>query len=169
MANISSYYEFPKYVANGTIDLDTSAIYASLHTSAYTPNRSHTVGSSISGSEVSHAGYTAGGATLGSPALTYTAADSWATARANSTAYVVGDIVRPSTGNGHLYMCIVAGTSAGSAPTWPRTCRRARWRASCSIPVSPRRRTSPSWQGVAWVSTRCGPRVSRWPSASTYT
>lgn len=64
MANITSYYEFPKYVANGTIDLDTSAVYASLHTSAYTPSRSHTVGSSISGSEVSHAGYTAGGVVL---------------------------------------------------------------------------------------------------------
>ncbi|MEV4179929.1 hypothetical protein AB0J28_00600 [Streptosporangium canum] len=64
-------------------------------------------------------GYTAGGATLASKTLVYTAANSWATQRANSTAYTVGDVVRPTTGNGYVYQAIVAGTSAGSAPTWP--------------------------------------------------
>jgi hypothetical protein len=64
-------------------------------------------------------GYTSGGATLASKTLVYTAANSWATQRANSTAYVVGDVVRPTTGNGYVYQAIVAGTSAGSAPTWP--------------------------------------------------
>lgn len=64
-------------------------------------------------------GYTAGGATLASKTVTYTAANSWATQRANSTAYTVGDVVRPTTGNGYVYQAIVAGTSAASAPTWP--------------------------------------------------
>lgn len=36
------------------------------------------------------------------------------TARANSTAYAVGDIVKVST---HIYVCKTAGTSAGSLPT----------------------------------------------------
>lgn len=37
------------------------------------------------------------------------------------TAYVVGQIVVPTTANGHAYQCIVAGTSAGVEPTWPLT------------------------------------------------
>ena len=36
-----------------------------------------------------------------------------------STAYTVGQVVRPSAGNGFIYECVVAGTSSGSAPTWP--------------------------------------------------
>lgn len=64
MATSSTYYSFPGKLADGTIDWDTSSIYASLHTSSYTPNRSHTQGSDISASEVSHAGYTAGGVAL---------------------------------------------------------------------------------------------------------
>ena len=48
---------------------------------------------------------------------------------ASSTSYAlmdssdanVGDIVAPTTQNGWLYKCTVAGTSAGSEPTWPTT------------------------------------------------
>lgn len=40
---------------------------------------------------------------------------------AASTAYVVGDVVRPATKNGYAYECTVAGTSHTSAPTWPTT------------------------------------------------
>lgn len=64
-------------------------------------------------------GYTAGGATLASKTVTYTAANSWATQRANSTAYTVGDVVRPATGNGFVYQATTAGTTAGSIPTYP--------------------------------------------------
>lgn len=39
--------------------------------------------------------------------------------RANTTAYVVGDLVEPATPNGYFYLCTVAGTSGGSIPTWP--------------------------------------------------
>ncbi len=38
---------------------------------------------------------------------------------AGTTAYVVGDSVRPVTPTGIRFYCIVAGTSAGSEPTWP--------------------------------------------------
>ncbi len=41
-----------------------------------------------------------------------------ATARANSTAYIVGQIYRPATANGHVYICTVAGTSASSPPSF---------------------------------------------------
>ena len=43
------------------------------------------------------------------------------TARANSTAYAVDAVVEPTPRNGYRYRCTVAGTSAGSAPTWPTT------------------------------------------------
>lgn len=40
--------------------------------------------------------------------------------RANSTAYALGNLVTPAaTLNGFVYECTVAGTSGGSAPSWP--------------------------------------------------
>lgn len=64
-------------------------------------------------------GYTAGGQTLSGKVASYTAANSWSTQRANSTAYSVGDVVRPAAGNGYVYQAVVAGTSGGSIPTYP--------------------------------------------------
>lgn len=40
-------------------------------------------------------------------------------ARANSTAYAVGDRYIPATPNGYAYECTVSGTSAASPPTFP--------------------------------------------------
>lgn len=100
-------------------DFLTDTIKISLHTSTYAPNLdTHETLTDVT-NEISGTGYTTGGVTLASKTIVYTAADSWATARANSTAYVVGDIVRPAAGNGHLYRCIVAGTSSGTPPTYP--------------------------------------------------
>lgn len=60
-------------------------------------------------------GYTAGGEALTTKAVTET--DSSAlTARADSTAYAVGDIVRTGTDSGRVFLCVVAGTSAGTEP-----------------------------------------------------
>lgn len=101
------------------VDWLSDTIKASLHTATYSPNRdTHETKADLT-NEVTGTGYSAGGVTLGSKTITYTAANSWATAHATTTAYVVGDIVRPAAGNGHLYRCIVAGTSGGVAPTWP--------------------------------------------------
>lgn len=41
-----------------------------------------------------------------------------AAARANSTAYTVGQIYQPATPNTHLYVCTVAGTSDAAPPTF---------------------------------------------------
>lgn len=38
---------------------------------------------------------------------------------AATTAYTAGNMVRPTTANGHYYVCQVAGTSGGTEPTWP--------------------------------------------------
>jgi hypothetical protein len=101
------------------VDFITDALKARLHTSSYVPNLdTHETIADLT-NEVTGTGYSAGGVALASKTVTVTAADSWGTARANTTAYAVGDIVRPSTGNGHLYRCIVAGTSAGAPPTFP--------------------------------------------------
>lgn len=38
---------------------------------------------------------------------------------AASTAYALGDIVRPTIGNGHLYQVTIDGTSDVTEPAWP--------------------------------------------------
>jgi len=92
----------------------------SLHTATYTPNLdTHETTADVT-DEIAGAGYTAGGLSLSAKTITYTAADSWATTWAAATAYALGDVVRPVSGNGHLFRCIVAGTShATTEPTWP--------------------------------------------------
>ena len=42
-------------------------------------------------------------------------------AAATSAAYVVGDQVKPASSPLYIYQCTTAGTSGGSAPTWPTT------------------------------------------------
>ncbi len=72
----------------------------------------------VSGELATANGYTAGGVSLAGKTLTLTDANSWATARAPSTAYVVGNIVKPASGNGFVYRCVVAGTTgADVVPT----------------------------------------------------
>lgn len=38
-----------------------------------------------------------------------------------STAYTVGQAVKPASDNGYVYVCTTAGTSGASAPTWSTT------------------------------------------------
>lgn len=104
----------------GNIDIDTDTIKCALTTSSYTPNLdTHDRFDDVT-NEVTGTGYTAGGATLGSVTVTGTVANSWGTSWATGTAYSVGKIVRPTTGNGYVYRCSVAGTShASTEPTWP--------------------------------------------------
>lgn len=44
-----------------------------------------------------------------------------ASARANSTAYALGDYYLPAVANGYVYKCSTAGTSAGSPPSFSTT------------------------------------------------
>lgn len=106
-------------VGGKNIDWDSDTIKVTLHTSSYTPSLdADDFVNDLTNEIANGAGYTTGGVTLGSPTVTYTAANSWGTSRANSTAYTVGQIVRPASGNGYLYRCAVAGTSGGSLPTY---------------------------------------------------
>ena len=102
-----------------SVDWDSDTLKLTLHTSSYTPDlNGHVFVSSLTNELSTAGGYTSGGVTLTSPTVTYTAADSWGTSRANSTAYTVGQIVRPAVANGFLYRCAVAGTSAASTPSF---------------------------------------------------
>lgn len=72
MAVSAKYYGlFFKSLANKEIDLDTDTIKLMLTTSSYTPDQdTHQYKSSVT-NEVTGTGYTAGGATVGSVAVTY--------------------------------------------------------------------------------------------------
>lgn len=93
-----------------------------LHTATYAPSYlTHAYQSDLTNELTTAGGYTAGGATLTSVSAALVAANSL-TAWAANTAYVVGNVRRPTTGNLHVYICVVAGTSAPvTEPTWPTT------------------------------------------------
>jgi len=106
-------------IINKEVDYDSDSIALTLHTSSYTPALdADDYVNDLTNELAASGGYSTGGVTLGSKTVTYTASYSWGTSRANSTAYTVGQIVRPATGNGFLYRCAVAGTSHSVAPTF---------------------------------------------------
>jgi hypothetical protein len=116
---ISPYGQLPLKLANKEADLDSDSLKATLHTSTYAPNLdTHAYVSDLTNELGTASGYTAGGVTVAGT-ISYVAANSWATTRANTTAYVVGDVRRPATGNGFLYRAAVAGTSAAAPPAYP--------------------------------------------------
>jgi hypothetical protein len=104
----------------GKINWPTDTIKMALLTASATPSLSSWVHYSDLTNEVAAgSGYTTGGVTLASKTNTETVANSWTTAWAATTAYNAGDVIRPGTGNGFLYVCVTAGTSAGTTPTFP--------------------------------------------------
>jgi len=114
-----AYDNLAAHLWNARINFASDTIKLAICTSSYTPARAtHDYFDDITNQLANGNGYTTGGATLASKTLTLTAANSWGTSRANSTAYVLGDVYRPATGNGFLYECITAGTSNASIPTF---------------------------------------------------
>lgn len=110
----------------GDIDMD-NGLFWQLHTSAYTPDlTNHDFQADLTNELAAGSGYTqgtasGGGLSAGAATVTVTAANSWAVARAASTAYAVDDVVRPAAGNGFLYRATTAGTTAAGTPTYPTT------------------------------------------------
>lgn len=119
MAELQLYGSFLVKALLGEVDMDSGNVKVALLDNGHTPNRdTHDYFDDVSVDEVpATGGYTAGGAAVGSPTLSYIP-DSSATAHAVSTEYQLGDIVRPATANDHIYVCVAAGTSGGTAPTW---------------------------------------------------
>lgn len=135
----------------GKVAWSTDTVKCALVTSSYTPNfDTDTFWSTPQANETTGTGYTAGGTTLGSKTFAYTTANSWGVQWAATTAYVQGQIVRPGTGNGHLYRCIIGGTSGGSTPTFPTTVgttvtdNTITWE-ECGSGITVLGCTSPSW------------------------
>lgn len=64
------YNRFSANLMNGLLDLEGDTIKCALLTSAYTPDKDHAVFGDVSASEVSGTGYTAGGETLATKAVT---------------------------------------------------------------------------------------------------
>lgn len=105
---------------NKLIDFDSDALKMTLHTSTYTPDLlAHDYQDDLANEVSNGNGYTTGGEALtGVSCALVTAAN--ATAWVANTAYKLGQLVRKTTTNGHVYRCIVAGTShAATEPTWP--------------------------------------------------
>jgi len=114
------YYNALKNAFNGHINVGTNGVTAALVKSTHAAAiATANTWSDISADESSGTNYSAGGVSVPTPALTVTVANSWSTVAATTTAYAVGDVVRPAVGNGFLYRCEAAGTSGASAPTWP--------------------------------------------------
>lgn len=113
---------FRAAVDGGTIWDASTDLTLTLHTATYTPDRStHAFVSDLTNELSTGGGYTQGGTVLSTPVSAVTAANSWAQVWAGSTAYLVGQIVRPTTGNGFVYLVNTAGTSAVGEPSWPTT------------------------------------------------
>lgn len=107
---------------SGKINYLSDTIMVTLHSASYTPDLdTHAYVSNLTNELATGGGYTLGGIALTGRALTYTAASSWGTAAATTTAYAVETVVRPAAANGYVYRCVTAGTSGGSVPTWSTT------------------------------------------------
>lgn len=90
------------------------------HTASYVPNLdTDAFVSNLSNEVASGSGYTQGGIVLGGKAAAYTPANSWAQQWQANTAYITGQYVRPTTGNGLIFRCVAAGTTGSGQPTWP--------------------------------------------------
>lgn len=113
------YTNFLRIAMNAEVDLDDGMTFT-LHTSTYAMSRTVDDYANDATNELATAnGYTSGGIPAGVVSRTHTVANSWAVQRAASTAYVVGDVVRPAAANTFLYRATNSGTTAAGLPTYP--------------------------------------------------
>lgn len=80
-STITIFNDFRKFIADGTIDLDTDTIKAMMLSNGYTVNAAHSVLADIGSNEVAAGnGYVAGGQALANKSLTVVGAESKFTA-----------------------------------------------------------------------------------------
>lgn len=113
------YLQAPGRILAGEVDWDSDDLRATLHSSGYTPADTDDYVADLTNELATSGGYTSGGLAVTSESVTTTLANAWGVQRAATTAYVVDDVVRPAAGNGWLYRCVVAGTTAAGLPAYP--------------------------------------------------
>jgi hypothetical protein len=140
-------------IINKEVDFNSDTIKLQLHTNAYTPDHQHDYQNDLTNEVSSGGGYTTGGVTLANCTITVVD-DSALTAWAASTAYQVGQVRRPLAGaNGYVYRCVVAGTSGGSAPTWPTVVGREVTDGSCVWVCAGRGLVKLDFDDPSWTSS----------------
>jgi len=161
-----------KTAMNKEWDWDTDDIRVTLHTASYALSRTaHTYVSDLTNEIAVGLGYTVGGLTLGGKSVPFVAANSWATARANSANYLIGDVVRPATANGFLYRAVVAGTSAAGIPTYPTvvgttvTDGGVTW-LNVGTGITQLIATDPSWAAATFTAVRFAAISDRTPGTA---
>lgn len=108
-----------KAMSNVETDFDDNMTITA-HTSTYVPDRiANAYVSDLSNEVAAGLGYATGGVNVGAVTRVATAANSWSVQRAASTAYALGDVVRPAAANGFIYRATTAGTTAAGLPTYP--------------------------------------------------
>ncbi len=119
------YVKGAQHFFDKQIGWSAEAFKVALHTSLYTPNADVDEFQSLLGDEVAAGGgYTQGGLPL-TTIPTAIIDDAAVSVYANSTAYVVSDLVRPTVANGYIYRCIEDVTSRPAGePTWTTTVGR---------------------------------------------
>lgn len=108
------------WYAGGLVPSTTNTLTVTAHTVTYVPDRiANAFVSDLSNEVAAGAGYSTGGVSVGVLTKTKTTANSWTVQRAASTAYALGDVVRPVSANGFIYRATTAGSSAAGLPTYP--------------------------------------------------
>lgn len=90
-------------LANREVDFNSDVIKCSLHTATYVPDQDTHQYKSSAGSEVVGTGYTAGGATLTNPTITYTAATNVLMLDADDAVWANSTITLPVNGSAVVY------------------------------------------------------------------
>jgi len=119
-ANVHFFHNFLGKAFNKEVDVNADSWYMMLLTSSASPDLSSWEYEDDLTNEVGAGGeYATGGKAMTNVTVTLID-DASAPAWAVGTAYKVGQLVRPTSPNGHVYRCIVAGAShAATEPTWP--------------------------------------------------
>lgn len=108
------------WYAGGLVPSTTNTLIVTAHTVTYVPDRVvNAFVSDLSNEVAAGAGYATGGVSVGVLTKVKTTANSWSVQRAASTAYALGDVVRPAAANGFIYRATTAGTTGAGLPTYP--------------------------------------------------
>lgn len=101
----------------------SDSIYAAILKHNYDYSETNGYWSDISSHEI-NAGtvnYTPNGIPLNSRSISGISANSWQNTWSANTAYSAGHIIRPTSGNSHVYLAQNSGISGASQPIWPTT------------------------------------------------